>query len=43
MLQKAWKRKVTALLILKQAKFRFGKKFNDVNTRKNVMKSELKD
>ena len=30
MLQKAWKRKVTALLILKQTKFRFVKKINDV-------------
>ena len=43
MLQRAWKRKVTALLILKQTKLRFGKKFNDVNTRKNGMKSEFKD
>jgi hypothetical protein len=43
MLQRVWKCKVTALLILKQAKFRFGKKFNNVNTRKNDMKSEFKD
>ena len=43
MLQRAWKRKVTALLILKQGKLRFEKKINDVNTRKNGIKSEFKN